>query len=43
MTTLDIPSMIMDYIIDDFKKVSWEKEDNKVKNKINIIIKNYYI
>jgi hypothetical protein len=27
----------MDYIIDDFKKVSWEKEGNKVKNTINII------
>ena len=37
MITLDIPSMIMDYIIDDFKKVSWEKEGNKVKNTINFI------
>ena len=37
MTTLDIPLMIMDYIIDDFKKVSWEKEGNKVKNTINFI------
>ena len=34
MTT---PSVIMDYIIDDFKKVSWEKEGNKVKNTINFI------
>ena len=37
MNSLDIPSVIMDYIIDDFKKVSWEKEGNKVKNTINFI------
>jgi hypothetical protein len=32
MNSLDIPSVIMDYIIDDFKNVSWEKEGNQVKN-----------
>ena len=37
MTTLDIPSKIMEYIIHDFKKVSCQKEGNKVKNTINII------
>ncbi len=37
MNSLDIPSVIMDYIIDDFKNVSWEKEGNQVK-KILIII-----
>ena len=31
MNSLDIPSVIMDYIIDDFKNVSWEKEGNEVK------------
>jgi hypothetical protein len=31
MNSLDIPSVIMDYIIDDFKNVSWEKEGNQVK------------
>ena len=28
----------MDYIVDDYKKVSWDKEGNQVKKKIYIII-----
>jgi hypothetical protein len=31
MNKLEIPKVILDYIIDDFKNVSWEKEGNEVK------------
>ena len=31
MNKLEIPKVILDYIIDDFKNVSWEKEGNQVK------------
>jgi hypothetical protein len=31
MNKLKIPQIILDYIIDDFKQVSWEKEGNEVK------------
>ena len=31
MNKLEIPKVILDYIIDDFKQVSWEKEGNEVK------------
>ncbi len=31
MNKLEIPKVILDYIIDDFKSVSWEKEGNEVK------------
>ncbi len=31
MNKLEIQKVILDYIIDDFKNVSWEKEGNEVK------------
>jgi hypothetical protein len=31
MNKLNIPNVIMDYIVDDYKKVSWDKEGNQVK------------
>ena len=31
MNKLEITKVILDYIIDDFKQVSWEKEGNEVK------------
>ena len=30
MKKLDIPKVIMDYIVDDYKNVSWDKEGNEV-------------
>ena len=31
MNKLNIPNVIMDYIVDDYKNVSWDKEGNEVK------------
>ena len=33
MNKLNIPNVIMDYIVDDYKKVSWDKEGNQIKKK----------